>query len=73
MSEKTNVTEINTDSIDESTTEIVVNWKALGKKVAIFGGILAAGLTVGYVLAQPSTSETVETDDTTDSTETPEV
>jgi hypothetical protein len=45
------------DAPSESKTVIVVDWKALGKRVAIVGGTLAAGLLLGYALTSTTSEE----------------
>lgn len=72
MSEKIKAVPTDAEVQDETQTTIVVDWKRLGKKVAIYGGILTGGLLVGYLLAQDST-DLDEEDTETDDTETPEV
>lgn len=58
------------DPIVVDETQRVVDWKLLGKKVAIFGSLFAGGLLVGYVLASPATEELDE--ETTTDEDTPE-
>lgn len=70
MSEKIKV--VKDDETVVETPAIQIDWKSLGKKVAIYGGVLLTGLAVGYALAQPD-DEYVDIDETeNDSTETPD-
>lgn len=48
-----NQTPIVDAEVVEDEAVVTVNWKQLGKKVAVYGGILLGGIAVGYIAAQP--------------------
>lgn len=49
--------------VKEETATFVVDWKALGKKLAIGAGLLLGGVAIGYAVASPA-DEYVEENET---------
>lgn len=52
--QKNKVVDVDAEIVEDNTPAIQIDWKALGKKVAVYGGLLTAGILIGMAAGAKS-------------------